>query len=223
MEHRYLKNLEALSPEDQKVLTARRVLVAGCGGLGGYVLEHLARVGVGHLTIVDGDIFETTNLNRQRFSDSDSLGRSKTQVVKERLASINPEVVVAARHLILTERNAPELLDGCDLVVDALDNTPSRLALSRAAARLGLTLVHGAVAGWQGHVAVISPGTPLLDRLYRDRASTGTPGNLSFTCGAVAAMQAALAVMLLLDRNVPHRDRLLTLDLAAGTWDTLMV
>ena len=202
---RYLRNHDAISEADQATLAIDRVLVVGCGGLGGMVIECLARIGVGHLRVVDGDLFEATNLNRQLLSSSMNLGRPKTLAAKQRVMAVNPLVEVDAVQANLTVENATSLLADCDVAVDCLDNIPSRLVLQEAAKNAGFPLVHGAVAGWIGQVCVIRPGEDLLSFLYgetlEEQGEEVSAGTLSFTAAAVGALQAAEVVKLLLGRQ----------------------
>jgi len=201
---RYLRNHEAISEEEQATLDAKRVLVVGCGGLGGMVIECLARIGVGHLRVVDGDVFEESNLNRQLLSSSMNMGRPKTLAAKQRVLAVNPLVEVEEVQENLTAENALELLADCDVVVDCLDNIPARLALQQAAKAAGIPVVHGAVAGWNGRVCVIRPGEDLLNLLYPDRQESRgeeqQTGTLSFTAALTASWQAAETVKLLLGK-----------------------
>ena len=201
---RYLRNHDAISEAEQAILAQKRVLVVGCGGLGGYAIECLARIGVGHLRVVDGDVFDETNLNRQLLSSSMNLGRPKTLAAQQRVMAVNPLVEVEAFQTLLTDENAVPLLDGCDVAVDALDNIPSRLVLQQAARSAGIPLVHGAVAGWIGQVCVVQPGQDLLNSLYPastdNQGEEQETGTLSFTAALTASWQAAETVKLLLGK-----------------------
>ena len=213
---RYLRNHDAISEAEQAILAQKRVLVVGCGGLGGYVIECLARIGVGYLRVVDGDVFDETNLNRQLLSSSMNLGRPKTLAAQQRVMAVNPLVEVEAFQSLLTAENAVQLLEGCDVAVDALDNVPTRLLLQQAAKTAGIPLVHGAVAGWIGQVCVVQPGQELLNSLYPastdNQGEEQETGTLSFTAALTASWQAAETVKLLLGK--PGLDReILELDL----------
>lgn len=201
---RYLRNHDAISEAEQVILAQKRVLVVGCGGLGGHVIECLARIGVGHLRVVDGDVFDETNLNRQLLSSSMNLGRPKTLAAQQRVMAVNPLVEVEAFQTLLIAEHAVPLLDGCDVAVDALDNIPSRLVLQQAAKTAGIPLVHGAVAGWIGQVCVVQPGQELLNSLYPASMDTQgeeqETGTLSFTAALTASWQAAETVKLLLGK-----------------------
>lgn len=201
---RYLRNHDALSDDEQVMLSSKRVLVVGCGGLGGMVIECLARIGVGHLRVVDGDVFEQSNLNRQLLSSTMNLGRPKTLAAKQRVMAVNPLVEVDAVQADLTAENAAELLTECNVAVDCLDNIPARLLLQKAAKSAGVPLVHGAVAGWMGRICVIQPGQDLLNQLYPDLGETQgeeqQTGTLAFTASLTASWQAAEVVKVLLGK-----------------------
>lgn len=214
MEERYLRSLGALTEEELAQLRTKRVCVLGCGGLGGYAVELLARLGVGALTVVDGDFFARSNLNRQLLADEGSLGTGKAQTAAERVRSINPDVRVAAVPQYLTEENADELLRGHDLVIDALDSIAARRIAAAACDRLGLPLVHGAISGWCVQVAVILPGSGALEKIYPAKAGEApAPSSLSFTPALAASVQAAEAVKLLVRRQAALQSRLLLVDL----------
>lgn len=201
---RYLRNYDAISEAEQESLAINRVLVVGCGGLGGMVIECLARIGVGHLRVVDGDLFEASNLNRQILCSTMNLNRPKTLAAKQRVMAINPLVEVDAVQADFTAENAAVLLADCDVAVDCLDNIPSRLLLQQAAKTAGVPLVHGTVAGWFGRICVIQPGEDLLNLLYPDvgdaQGEELQMGALSFTAALTASWQAAETVKLLLGK-----------------------
>jgi len=155
---RYYRNHVAISETHQEELKDKCVLVAGCGGLGGYVVEYLGRLGVGHLVVVDGDVFDDSNLNRQILSSNLNLGKPKVLAAKQRMQAVNPLVEVTTIQGLLDESNALAFMEGCDVVVDALDGIPSRLILQASAAKAGIPMVHGAIAGWCGQVCIIQPG-----------------------------------------------------------------
>lgn len=218
---RYLRNHDAISQEEQTILATKRVLVVGCGGLGGMVIDCLARIGVGQLRVVDGDLFEASNLNRQLLCSSMNLGRPKTLAAKQRVMAVNQLVQVDAVQADLTAENALSLLADCDVAVDCLDNIPSRLVLQQAAKVAGIPLVHGAVAGWLGRICVIQPGEDLLDLLYPDlgeaQGEEQQTGTLSFTASLTASWQAAETVKLLLGKP-GLQGEILEVDLLNGSF-----
>ena len=157
MEKRYLRNMKALSEEDMKKLYNSKVCVVGCGGLGGYIIEMLARIGVGHITAIDGDVFDETNLNRQLLSNTENIGFNKAEEAKKRMKLVNPHVTINAIITMLDESNAVDLLKGHDVVVDALDNIKSRKLIQKYSSKLNIPMVHGAIAGFYGQVTTIYP------------------------------------------------------------------
>ena len=220
MAGRYDRNMPAISPEQQKSLRIKRVLVAGCGGLGGYIIEHLARVGVGRLTAVDGDVFTVSNLNRQLLSTTRTLGAPKARSARERAGLVNPEVAVTAIDEYLTADNADAIVRGHDVIVDALDSGGARLLLAGAASRAGVPLVSGAIAGWRGRVFVVMPGDD-ASFLWSGGADPAAFGNLPFTAAVAASIEAAEAVKLLLGIPGILTGRMIEFDLEAGRWDEI--
>ena len=202
MEERYIRNLGALTEAECALLRAKKVFVAGCGGLGGYITEMLLRVGVGHIAAADGDVFEASNLNRQLLSAPELIGVSKAETAAKRAAFVNPEVEFRASSAFLDEGNVKTLIAGCDAVIDALDNIASRRILAKACSELGIPFVHGAICGWTAQVGISMPGGGLIDLLYPEGAALTSKASLSFTPPFCAAMQAALCVKLLCGREV---------------------
>lgn len=221
MEERYSRNIPAISAEEQAALSGKRVLVVGCGGLGGCLVEHMARMGVGEITAVDGDVFEPSNLNRQLLSTQALLGTSKALAARERVRAVSPKTAVRAVEAFLDEDNAGGLVRGQDLVLDALDNAAARLVLEDACAREGVTIVHGAIQGWSAQVTVVPPGSGTLRRLYGRAAMPAEKTSLPFTPALCAAVQAAEAVKLLCGRPSALEGKLLLADLRRMDWDLL--
>ena len=214
MQERYIRNLGPLTEEECLLLRQRRVFLAGCGGLGGYLLEHLLRAGLGAITVCDGDTIVPSNLNRQLLADMESLGRSKTEAACARAALVNPEAAVEARPVFLTADNALGLIAGHDLALDALDSPAARRILASACRQAGIPLVHGAIRGWYAQAAVILPDSGMMEQLYpADAPAAPDQGSLSPTVGLCAAIQAGEAVKLLCGRPSPLAGRLLWVDL----------
>jgi molybdopterin/thiamine biosynthesis adenylyltransferase len=213
---RYDRNMTALSKEENDKLHTYRVCIVGCGALGEYVTEMLGRIGIGHLTIVDSDGFDESNLNRQIYSDIRVLGRSKVEGARERMAVINPLVEVTAMTLYLDQQNALDICKGHDLIIDALDNLESRFVLQETAQILNIPMVHGAIAGWYGQVCSIMPGDRSLDLIYGNNRGHGIEkeqGNPSFTPALVASIQVAEAIKILIGRGDILRGQLLYIDM----------
>jgi molybdopterin/thiamine biosynthesis adenylyltransferase len=213
---RYRRNGATLSIQDQLRLFRSRVAIIGCGGLGGYLVEELARVGVGTLVLLDPDVFEEHNLNRQLLSSPDRLGTSKIEAARARVETINPAVTVDAHRDALSAANAARYLAGCSAVVDGLDNVLTRRELAAACRELRVPLVHGAIAGWYGQVAVQLPGddiSPLLRPTAGGKGIETALGNPSFTPAVVASLQVAETVKVLLGLGTPLSRRVLLVNL----------
>ena len=225
--HRYDRNKIALSEEECGRLADKRVAIAGCGGLGGLVIEALARIGVGHLRVIDGDVFEESNLNRQLLCTEETLGREKAVVAAERIRAVNSEVEAEPVVAYLSEANAAALLCDVDCVVDCLDNLEARFWAAHACQSLGIPIVYGAIAGWFGQVCAVHPGDPSFTSIYGEPFENGGEsqhkklGNLPFTAYAISSIQAAETVKVLLDRPGQIRNRLLMVDLLDGSVDDI--
>ena len=218
---RYARNLGALGFEGQIALLKATVVIIGAGGLGGWTAEGLCRLGVGRLVLVDHDVYQDSNLNRQLGCTEETLGRPKASTLAARLHTVNGAVEIVTHDERLTPANAPDLLRGADVAIDALDSIHTRLLLQGAARELGIPLVHGAIAGWTGQVMTVLPGDVGLEALYGvaptlDRgieAQTGTP---SPTPMMVAAWLVQECAKLITGRGTLLRHRLLILDALYG-------
>ena len=222
MKERYTRNIGALSAEECAVLRKKTVLVAGCGGLGGYLIEMLLRLGVGEIRAADGDRFEASDLNRQLLSTSGVLGRSKAETAAERAAAVNPEVRFNAVPEYVTEENTAGLIRGCDAVLDALDNIASRKLLAKKCAEAGVPLIHGAICGWCAQAALVLPGDDLIEQIYPEGAEPSSSTSLSFTPPFCAALQTALCVRLLTGREI-ETGKLYVADLLDMELDSLLL
>lgn len=214
---RYQRNRSLLSSAQQLHLFRSCVAVVGCGGLGGYVLEELARLGVGRIQAIDPDIFEEHNLNRQLLSAPDNLGQPKVAAAAARIARVNPAVNIEPCQEACGLDNGETLLRNAAIVVDCLDSVNDRLDLAEVCASLGVPLVHGAIAGWYGQVCSVFPGDPSLKKIYaqknQGKGVEQEMGNPSYTPALVASLQVAEVCKLLLSQGTPLRERMLMIDL----------
>ncbi len=201
---RYIKNENMLTTEENISLREKSVAVVGCGGLGGFIIEELARLGIGNITAIDGDVFEESNLNRQLFSETGNIGYSKALAAKERIEKVNPDIKLSAVNEYLNDKNAEKHLKNHNVVCDALDNIPSRKLIQKTCETLNIPLVYGAIAGWYGHVSTVFPGDNILDYIYDTDQVKGEEqelGNPSFTPALIASLQVAEVVKLLTGKN----------------------
>ncbi len=223
MEKRLQCNVPALSQEELKRIQEKRVLVCGCGGLGGWIVEMLVRLGVGHITAVDGDLFEESDLNRQLLADRTTLGRNKAAVARERARNICPDISFVAAENFMTAENAEDLCAGHDLVMDALDTAAARLMLSDACTRLNIPLIHGAIEGWQVQAALVLPGSGLLHAIYgKGEEDSAVHSSLSFAAAYCASVQVSEAALLLSGRKPTLEGKVLICDLSNGEMEKIV-
>ncbi|HNR11992.1 MAG TPA: HesA/MoeB/ThiF family protein [Thermodesulfobacteriota bacterium] len=142
----------------QEKLKAARVMIAGAGGLGSPIALYLAAAGIGRLRLVDHDQVTLSNLNRQVLHWSDDVGRKKVDSAGEKLRCLNPDIIVESIHATVAESTIDGMLQDIDVLVDAMDNIPSRFVLNKAAIDHRIPFVHGAVAGFEGRAMTVLPG-----------------------------------------------------------------
>jgi molybdopterin-synthase adenylyltransferase len=226
---RYQRNLQTYSPAEQARLLKTRMVVVGLGGLGGTVIEILARAGVGALDMIDYDIFEDHNLNRQLLSTQDGLGSSKAEAARNRVQAINASVEVTIHDLQLTPENALRLIGASHVVIDCLDDIDTRFTLESAAKHAGRPLVSAAVAGLSGHITTIFPedvGLALIygprEALHHTKGAEITLGCLPQAVSTIAALESAAALALALGKKEALlRNRMLFVDLNENRFDML--
>lgn len=214
---RYQRNQRTISTSQQLRLFQSNVAVIGCGGLGGHVLEILARLGIGTIKVVDPDVFEEHNLNRQILCTFSNLGLPKVEAAAKRVEQINPVVRLLPVHKRLERTNGREILEGMDVAVDGLDNLPSRVDLAEWCRELSIPLVHGSIGGWYGQIATQEPGDDTVGKAFRflkgEHGVEETLGSPAFAPAAVAALQAAEVCKILLRQGTLLSGRLLFIDL----------
>ncbi|MFZ2052829.1 MAG: HesA/MoeB/ThiF family protein [Candidatus Aminicenantales bacterium] len=208
---------------DQEKLAGARVVVVGLGGLGSASTLYLAAAGVGKLRICDGDRVERSDLNRQILYSESSLGLSKVEEASRRLAGLNPAVSVEKYDVFLDSRNVAEIIAGCRVIIDGLDNLRSRFILNEEACRQRIPFVYGAVQGWQGYVGLFHPPqTACLacfmrpDFLTRERVPVS-----GVTPGTIGLIQAGEVIKLLLGMPLSLFGRLLIYDGTDLSFETI--
>jgi len=225
--YRYIRNADILSTAEQLKLAESRVAVVGAGGLGGQAIVLLARLGVGALVVVDCDQLEETNLNRQALCSAETLGEPKARAAAEAVASINPGIQVIPHPVRIDAGVIDGILAGSDVVVDGLDNAPDRLLLQDAAARLGIPMVHGALAGFEGRIMTVLPGDAGVKPLYGETADRADPdrpeavlGVPAVTAALIGTFQAMEVLKILLRRGSLFRNTMAYVDLEKGRLET---
>ena len=217
---RYARNQKSLNNAEQIQLLTSEVLIVGLGGLGGCVTELLARVGVGSLRLVDGDVFEDSNLNRQLLSTVDDLGKRKADVARERVAAINPAVRVQSFSVYLEQENCEQLIGTADCAVDCLDSIPDRFVLEAGCRLKNIPMISAAIGGETGQATIIYPEEPGLRLIYGEKKSVpakgveGSLGTLPYAAVTMASIECAVVVSCLTGKESPLRNSLLFLDLS---------
>jgi adenylyltransferase/sulfurtransferase len=157
-----------IGQEGQGKLKRSRVVIAGAGGLGSTVAIYLTAAGIGMIRVIDHDQVALSNLNRQILHWEEDIGRKKVDSARTKLRNLNSAVEIEAIAETITEGNVSQLADGCDAIVDAMDNLPTRHILNRCAIERNIPFFHGAVNGFGGRVMTIIPGeTACLRCMYR--------------------------------------------------------
>jgi len=160
--------IKEIGQKGQERLKRSRVVIAGAGGLGSPIALYLTAAGIGMIRVIDHDQVELSNLNRQILHWEEDIGRKKVDTARTKLRTLNSAVEIEAIDETITEANVSQLVDGCDAIVDAMDNLPTRYILNRCAIEKNIPFFHGAVNGFEGRAMTIIPReTACLRCMYR--------------------------------------------------------
>ena len=200
--------------QGQKKLKSATTVVAGSGGLGSPSSMYLAAAGVGHLIIVDKDVFELSNLNRQILGWQKDIGRKKAEAAAEKLRALNPDIQITPRVIEISQDNVVELLNEADLVVDAMDNWTTRFLLNKTCVDLNIPFIHAGVFGLYGQIMTIIPhkGPCLRCLLPETPKDVGKFPVLGATPGLFAMMQVMEALKILTGIGEPLTGKMLLFD-----------
>jgi molybdopterin/thiamine biosynthesis adenylyltransferase len=199
--------------EGQERLKKARVFIAGAGGLGSSSATYLAAAGVGTLRIVDHDRVELSNLNRQVLHWQEDISKRKVSSAESKLKQLNPEVTIEAIEEKITEANISQLLAGFDLIVDAMDNLPTRYLLNKLAVEKNIPFFHGAVYGFEGRAMTVIPGkTACLRCVYRGAIPEEKFPVIGVTPAVIGCIQAAEVIKYLVGMGQLLANRLLIYD-----------
>jgi len=223
--------LDDIGVTGQRRILQSRALIIGAGGLGSPVAMYLTCSGVGHLTIVDDDTVDLTNLQRQIMHSTASLGQSKVQSAQTMLAALNPAVQVQALQLRADIQMLPTLVAQADVVLDCCDNFQTRQAINAACVQHRVPLVSGAAIGMDGQIAVYDardPDAPCYACVFApgappEEARCATMGVLAPLVGVIGAMQAVEALKLLAQTGTSLSGFLMMLDARSLEWTRLRV
>ena len=223
--------MDDVGPEGQKALLDASVLVVGAGGLGSPIIQYLAAAGVGTLGIVDDDVVERSNLQRQVIHADDDIGRPKVASATEFVERLNPDVGVEPHETRLTADNVEALIDEYDMVVDGSDNFETRYLVNDACTLAGKPFSHGSIFRFEGQITTFTgePGTPCYRCLFPEAPPPGTvpdcatAGVLGVLPGTVGCLQATETVKHLMGKGRLLTGTLLFFDALHMTFDRIEI
>jgi adenylyltransferase/sulfurtransferase len=205
--------IREIGEEGQKKLKRSRVVIAGGGGLGSPIALYLAAAGIGTIRVIDHDRVALSNLNRQILHGEEDIGKRKVDSASSKLKKLNSAVTIEAVAETITESNVSGLVQGCDVIVDAMDNMPTRYLLNRCAVERKTPFFHGAVYGFEGRAMTILPGeTACLRCLYRGPVPQEKFPVVGVTPAVIGSIQATEVIKYLAGAGNLLTNRLLLYD-----------
>ena len=202
-----------IGQEGQEKLKRSRVAIAGAGGLGSPIAFYLTAAGIGMIRMIDHDQVSLSNLNRQILHWEEDIGRKKVESAGKKLRNLNPTVKIETIAETIMESNVSQLVEGCDVIVDAMDNLPTRYVLNRCAVEKKLPFFHGAVNGFEGRVMTIIPGqSACLRCMYRGHVPQEKFPVIGVTPAVIGSIQATEVIKYLVGIGKLLTNRLLIYD-----------
>ncbi len=222
--------LPEVGGKGQQKISRSRILIVGAGGLGSPAALYLAAAGVGTLGLIDHDVVDLSNLQRQVIHHTPDIGRLKVLSAKEKIQALNPDVAVVMHEKSLMAANALEVIRGYDVVIDGVDNFPAKFLINDACYFAGIPLVHGGILRFEGRVTTIVPGQSACYRcVFRQPPPSGLvascqeAGVLGVLAGIIGTLQASEALKLILGIGRPLTNRLLDFDARHTTFREITV
>jgi adenylyltransferase/sulfurtransferase len=214
--------------QGQRKLKAASVLVIGTGGLGSPIALYLAAAGIGRLGLVDYDVVDETNLQRQILHYSSDVGKSKLDSASAKLSDINPRLIIEKYNVPLTSENALDIIKKYDVIIDGTDNFPTKYLVNDACVMLGKPLVYGSIFRFEGQLSVFyAKAGPCYRCLFPEPPPPGLVSNcaevgvLGILPGTIGTLQATEAIKLILGIGQPMIGRMLLYDALDMTFDTI--
>jgi molybdopterin-synthase adenylyltransferase len=222
--------LPEVGGKGQKKLAQAKVFIVGAGGLGCPVAYYLAAAGIGTIGLIDSDVVDLSNLQRQVLHHTPDVGRSKVLSAKEKILALNPDVKVEMHEGRFTSKNARTLIRDYDLVIDGVDNFPAKFLMNDACYLEGKPLVHGGILRFEGRVFTIVPNESACYRcIFKNPPPPGVvptcqeAGIIGVVAGIIGTLQATEAVKLILKIGRPLTDRILDFDARTTTFREIRV
>ncbi|HNP60249.1 MAG TPA: molybdopterin-synthase adenylyltransferase MoeB [Nitrospirales bacterium] len=211
--------LPEIGGKGQKKLSQAKVFIVGAGGLGSPVAYYLAAAGIGTIGLIDSDVVDLSNLQRQILHHTPDVGRSKVVSAKEKIQAVNPDVQVNIHEERMTSRNAQELINQYDVVIDGVDNFPAKFLINDACYLENKPLVHGGILRFEGRVFTIIPNQSACYRcVFKNPPPAGVvptcqeAGIIGVVAGLIGTIQATEAIKLILNIGTPLTNRILDFD-----------
>lgn len=231
MEGRYSRNtlIESFGDEGQEKLAAAKVLVIGAGGLGSPALLYLAAAGVGTLGIVDYDVVDITNLQRQILHTTNDIGKLKINSATLKLAAFNPGIVIRTHHKKFTDENAISIVNDYDFIIDCSDNYTTKLLINDTCVKLQKPYSHGAVISLRGETMTYLPGTACYRCVFETPPDDETlptsdqVGVLGSVTGIIGSIQATEAIKYIVGLGDLITNRLLIIDALTMSFSSFKV
>jgi adenylyltransferase/sulfurtransferase len=213
-----------IGQEGQEKLKRARVVIAGAGGLSSPIALYLTAAGIGMIRMIDHDQVTLSNLNRQILHWEKDIGKNKVDSARRKLRNLNSAVEIEAIAETITEGNVYQLVDGCDVIIDAMDNLPTRYILNRYAVRKKIPFFHGAVNSFEGRVMTIIPGeTACLRCMYRGPMPEEKFPVIGVTPAVIGSIQATEVIKYLLGIGKLLTNRLLVYSGLSATFNEFTV
>jgi len=224
LDARYMRQIHLFGKEGQKKLRNARILIAGAGGLGSAIAMYLAAAGVGYIRIVDEDVVETSNLNRQILYRETDIGSCKVEAAEKTIHALNRDVEVDAVCRHINEKSVGNLVQGVDMILDGMDNFAARYILNRAGLDEKIPFIHGAVNGFYGQVTTLIPGvTPCLRCIIPTTPTWEKNAIIGVTCGAIGSIEATEAIKYITGTGELLKNRLLLWDGLRGESESIQI
>jgi len=221
---RYARQILFFGEEGQEKLKRSHIFIAGAGGLGSPVAIYLAVAGIGKITLVDKDVVDQSNLNRQILHFDQDIGRKKIESAREKLERINPDITINAIAATIDESNADTLIADADGIVDAMDNFPTRYLLNTISQKKGIPLFHGAIRGMYGQATTILPGsTPCFACIFPRAPPAEVFPVVGVTPGIIGSIQATEVIKYLTGSGDLLTNRLFVWDGLAAKAEEIIV
>ena len=214
--------MDFLTAEQAERIRRTTVAVVGAGALGQMAAHQLVRGGFEKLILIDKDVLEYSNFNRQLYALDSTVNQSKAEVLKAGLLDIRPQADIRICEAFLDEHNGRHLMSGADLMMDCVDDADTKVYLEKLAEELKIPLIHGAVEGWYGQAATIFPGDALLEQIYKYPKKQDVTALMPTVC-VVAALQAGEALKLAAGCGELLRRKVMFVDMLNSdfSWETM--